>query len=571
MDYMKKKVARFAASPNGGSTTNISAPLSFRQEYHVGFNKETGKFEGNLPREWVVRLAASGITPEQMQQDTTTLAAVIQFHDNLLGRKDQSAAPLSRAVPPVGSPQPFRGHDGRLSISRSQSSTALQSHKVAQSPYRTPIPAKPLPPPPGTAPATAQPPLSNVGEQTYGTAGRNQRLSYRAPLPSPPLQTSTGSTISPLPSRPPPPARPKPPVPPNPPLATPQKQIQPQAQPAYAARVPQQREEDGPVDDNSCASNVPAEAVSLGPDTEVEDLVSHEDPVTIYTDMQFLGGGASGSVYSAIDSRTGKVVAIKQMVMAKQIKREILVNEIRIMSESRHPSIVQYLDSYIVGGSLWVVMELVTGGSLTEIVENIRHELQESQMAAICKATLEGLHYLHTRPHPIIHRDIKSDNILVGLDGAVKITDFGYGAQLGGGFATERESVVGTTYWMAPEVVTGRKYKTNVDVWSLGIMALEMVEGEPPYMGEPMLKALYMIAKDGRPPFKNASAMSPELKDFIEKCTIMDPGQRPTAAQMLQHPFLKRACRQEELIPLVLSNKKKKELESTINTSFHLQ
>jgi len=65
-------------------------------------------------------------------------------------------------------------------------------------------------------------------------------------------------------------------------------------------------------------------------------------------------------------------------------------------------------------------------------------------------------------------------------------------------------------------------------------MALEMVEGEPPYMGEPMLKALYMIAKDGRPPFKDPNSISPELRDFIEKCTIMDPAERPTAAQMLQ-------------------------------------
>lgn len=302
----------------------------------------------------------------------------------------------------------------------------------------------------------------------------------------------------------------------------------------------------------------------------MEDLVSHEDPLTIYTDMTLLGQGASGAVYSARDTRTGQRVAVKQMVMAKQIKREILVNEIRIMSESRHPSIVQYLDSYIVGGSLWVAMELIEGGSLTEIIENIRHELREDQMAAICKATLEGLNYLHSRPHPIIHRDIKSDNILVGLDGSVKITDFGYGAQLGGGFADGRESVVGTTYWMAPEVVTGKKYKTNIDVWSLGIMALEMVEGEPPYMGEPMLKALYMIAKDGRPPFKDPNSISPELRDFIEKCTIMDPAERPTAAQMLQHPFLRKACRQDQLVPLVLSNKKKKEAEASINAAFHI-
>jgi p21-activated kinase 1 len=249
-------------------------------------------------------------------------------------------------------------------------------------------------------------------------------------------------------------------------------------------------------------------------------------------------------------------VAIKQMNIAKQVKKDILINEIKIMKESNHPSIVNYIDSYLVGGTyLWVVMELVEGGCLTELIENIRHLFTEAQIAAICKASLEGLHYLHTRPNPIIHRDIKSDNILVGIDGSIKITDFGYGAELGGAAGNDRTSVVGTTYWMAPEVVTGRPYTCNVDIWSLGIMAMELVEGEPPYMGESMLKALYMIAKEGRPPFKNPEAMSQELKSFIEQCTTMDPDTRPSAAEMLRHPFLKKACSYADIIPLVQANK----------------
>jgi len=271
--------------------------------------------------------------------------------------------------------------------------------------------------------------------------------------------------------------------------------------------------------------------------------------------MEIIGQGASGSVYKAIDTRTKKKVAIKQMVIAQQVKKEILINEITIMKESHHHGIVNYIDSYIVGGTtLWVVMELIEGGSLTEIIETCLdsgHKISEPQIATICRITLEGLDYLHTRPNPIIHRDIKSDNILVGKDGAIKITDFGYGAQLGGGGTDRRASVVGTTYWMAPEVVKGKEYTCKVDVWSLGVMALELVEGEPPYMNESMLKALFKIAKEGLPPFKAPETMSTQLQNFIRTCCTMDSEARPSAGEMLKHPFLKCGCSQSDIIPLV--------------------
>jgi len=276
--------------------------------------------------------------------------------------------------------------------------------------------------------------------------------------------------------------------------------------------------------------------------------------------MEIIGKGASGSVYKADDTRTKKKVAIKQMIIAQQVKKEILINEITIMKESHHHGIVNYIDSYIVGGTtLWVVMELVEGGSLTEIIEtclDTGHMISEPQIALICKVTLEALNYLHTRPNPIIHRDIKSDNILVGKDGAIKITDFGYGAQLGGGGNDRRASVVGTTYWMAPEVVKGKEYTCKVDIWSLGVMGLELVEGEPPYMNESMLKALFKIAKEGLPPFKNPESMSGDLKNFIRTCCTMDSEARPSAAEMLKHPFMRQACTQAELIPLVNMIKK---------------
>eukprot|EP01094_Clydonella_sp_ATCC50884_P029584 TRINITY_DN9310_c0_g1_i1.p2 TRINITY_DN9310_c0_g1~~TRINITY_DN9310_c0_g1_i1.p2 ORF type:complete len:177 (-),score=54.56 TRINITY_DN9310_c0_g1_i1:148-678(-) len=151
----------------------------------------------------------------------------------------------------------------------------------------------------------------------------------------------------------------------------------------------------------------------------------------------------------------------------------------------------------------------------------------------------------------IIHRDIKSDNIMVAMDGRVKITDFGYGAQINKE-QDKRKSVVGTTYWMAPEVIKAESYDFKVDVWSLGMMAMECFEGQPPYMEEPStMKALFMIVSQGRPAYKDPDGMSAEIKDFIEKCTMMEPDDRPSAEELLKHPFLEKACPLSDLVPLV--------------------
>lgn len=133
---------------------------------------------------------------------------------------------------------------------------------------------------------------------------------------------------------------------------------------------------------------------------------------------------------------------------------------------------------------LQIIMEFVHGGTLTEVL-GPTIDFPEAHIAFVCKQMLMGLAYLH-RQHRL-HRDIKSDNILVGFNGAVKLADFGFAVGL-----TEeqdkRRSVVGTPYWMAPELIRGLEYDAKVDVWSLGITAIEMAEGEPPHLHEPPLR-----------------------------------------------------------------------------------
>ncbi|CAF3440925.1 hypothetical protein SNK03_008277 [Fusarium graminearum] len=300
---------------------------------------------------------------------------------------------------------------------------------------------------------------------------------------------------------------------------------------------------------------------------KLKEAVSKDDPNVSYSKQKKIGQGASGSVYVAKIKETAQgiardilraqgpraQVAIKQMDLAHQPRKELIVNEIMVMKDSRHRNIVNFLDAFLRNNNaeLWVVMEFMEGGALTDVIDN-NPSISEEQISTICHETCSGLQHLHSQN--IIHRDIKSDNVLLDARGNVKITDFGFCAKLTE-TKSKRATMVGTPYWMAPEVVKQKEYGPKVDIWSLGIMAIEMIESEPPYLNEEPLKALYLIATNGTPRLKKPEKLSKELKAFLSVCLCVDVKSRASADELLAHDFLRHGCPLASLADLLAFKK----------------
>uniref|UniRef100_A0A8C5E0Z8 non-specific serine/threonine protein kinase n=1 Tax=Gouania willdenowi TaxID=441366 RepID=A0A8C5E0Z8_GOUWI len=266
-----------------------------------------------------------------------------------------------------------------------------------------------------------------------------------------------------------------------------------------------------------------------------EDSLTKQ-PEEVFDVLEKLGEGSYGCVFKAHYKETGEIVAIKQVPVESDLQE--IIKEISIMQQCNSPHVVRYYGSYFKNSDLWIVMEFCGAGSVSDIIRIRNKTLTEEEIATILQSTLKGLEYLHFMRK--IHRDIKAGNILLSADGQAKLADFGVAGQLTDTMA-KRNTVIGTPFWMAPEVIQEIGYNCVADVWSLGITALEMAEGKPPYADIHPMRAIFMIPTNPPPTFRNPELWSEAFIDFISQCLVKNPENRATATQLLQHPFIKAA------------------------------
>lgn len=266
-----------------------------------------------------------------------------------------------------------------------------------------------------------------------------------------------------------------------------------------------------------------------------------ENPEETWKTVGEIGDGSFGKVYKAQNIHNGQLAAAKICELKEEDELEDFVVEIDILSECRHPNIVQLVEAYFYEGKLWMLIEFCEGGAIDSIMMDLEKPLTETQIRYVCHEIVEGLRYLHEKK--VIHRDLKAGNVLLTLDGDVKIADFGVSAK-NKNTIQKRDSFIGTPYWMAPEVIMCETIRDNpydykADIWSLGITLIEFAQTEPPNHQMSPMRVLLKIQKGDPPKLDNPKKWSPEFNNFIAKCLIKDYNSRPNAAELLEHPFLK--------------------------------
>lgn len=257
---------------------------------------------------------------------------------------------------------------------------------------------------------------------------------------------------------------------------------------------------------------------------------------------KMIGRGTFGHVYVGFNSESGEMCAMKEVTLflddakSKESAKQ-LGQEISLLSRLRHQNIVQYYGSEMVDDKLYIYLEYVSGGSIHKLLQEYG-QFGEPAIRSYTQQILSGLAFLHAKN--TVHRDIKGANILVDPNGRVKLADFGMAKHITGQSCPL--SFKGSPYWMAPEVIKNTNgCNLAVDIWSLGCTVLEMATAKPPWSQYEGIAAMFKIgnSKD-LPPIPDH--LSEEGKDFIRRCLQREPSRRPTAAELLQHPFVRNAA-----------------------------
>lgn len=305
-----------------------------------------------------------------------------------------------------------------------------------------------------------------------------------------------------------------------------------------------------------------------GKDGKVEEFV--------WIKGELIGRGSFGSVYLGFNVTTGEMLAVKQVVVSLDHQSKIqnyggidaLHKEVETMKDLDHVNIVQYLGFEQKDNIYSLFLEYVAGGSISSCLKTFGR-FEEGLCAFITRQVLLGLEYLHS--NGILHRDLKADNLLLEIDGTCKISDFGISKKSTDIYANNAEmSMQGTIFWMAPEVIDSivedkkQGYSAKVDIWSLGCVVLEMFAGRRPWSNEAVVSAIYKIGKTKlAPPIPDDinEFISPAAKDFIQQCFVINPEERPTTKELLQHEFIEKSkdfnFENTKLASMIRNSKKK--------------
>lgn len=262
-----------------------------------------------------------------------------------------------------------------------------------------------------------------------------------------------------------------------------------------------------------------------------------------------LGRGGFATVYLAENLRTGELVAVKRFhppSASRDARRKAesslrrAIKEQRIWDGLTHKNIVSYKGCFFgEQGELNLVAEYIPGCSLADHLSQSAR-FPEHMVARITVQIVAGLDYLHKMG--VTHRDVKPANILVDPDGVIKITDFGVSSAVDVPTMTGN-TLVGTPWYIAPEMIEGRPYSKSVDIWSLGCTVIELATGKRPYHHLRPHIAMFRMTQDRMPPIPKTT--SPVLRNFLRTCWVWDPAQRPTPAHLKRHPFLANVSRPE--------------------------
>ncbi|KAI3650815.1 hypothetical protein MP228_004296 [Amoeboaphelidium protococcarum] len=274
------------------------------------------------------------------------------------------------------------------------------------------------------------------------------------------------------------------------------------------------------------------------------DVTKLQNPKGHVELIETIGKGNFGFVYKGRLIADKRITAVKVVALKEEELREILL-EVEIIRECRHPNVVGFMGNFVRNDDLWICMEFCSGGAVDSLYKNLPRLLTEEEISYLIFESMKGLAYLHDQH--IIHRDIKSGNLLLTEKGEVKLADFGVSAVTTASTSFRAHTFIGTPYWMSPECIMSENsplhmYDCKTDVWSMGITLIELADKNPPLSDIHPMRALYLIpsADSNTLMVRQPKKWSKPMVAFIQSCLVKDPKRRWSAQDSLQAEWMQK-------------------------------